>query len=153
MTRLKENEYGPLQPRMLPAARMRVPGLFAARDLIADLRQRQQRAVAVAHGGDAVAQIDLRRLEDDLVLARLVFRQRLVAIVLAAVERQVDVGVDQAWHDPPAARVDLLRVGGNRHGAARPTARDARAVDQDHGVGERRPAVAVDHRAADDREA
>ena len=25
MTRLNENEYGPLQPRMLPAARMRAP--------------------------------------------------------------------------------------------------------------------------------
>ena len=129
-------------------------GLLAARDPIADLRQRQQRAVAVAHGGDAVAQIDLRRLEDDLVLARLVFRQRLVAIVLAAVERQVDVGVDQAGHDPAAARVDLLRVGGNRHARrAAPTARDARAVDQDDRVGDRRAAVAVDHRAADDRDA
>ena len=25
MTRLNENEYGPLQPRMFPAARMRAP--------------------------------------------------------------------------------------------------------------------------------
>ena len=105
-------------------------GLLAARDPIADPGQRQQRAVAVAHGRDAVAQIDLRRLEHDVVLPRLILGHRLVAIVLAAVERQVHVGVDQARHDPASARVDLPRVRGNRHGAARSDRGDARAVDQ-----------------------
>jgi hypothetical protein len=71
MTRLNENEYGPLQPRMLPAARILAPTCRRG-DRVADRGQRQQRAVAVAHGGDAVAEIDLRRLEDDLLLPRLV---------------------------------------------------------------------------------
>src|SRR5713226_6240880 len=118
MTRLKENEYGPLQPRMLPAAENPRASLFAARDGVTDPRERNERPVTVADGGNAVAQVDLRRFEHDVVLPRLVADERLVAIVLTAVERQVDVGVDQAWEHPPAARVDLARVGGNLNGTS-----------------------------------
>ena len=125
--------------------------LLAARDPVANPGQRQQRAVAVADGRDAVAEIDLRRLEDDLLLARLILRQRLVAIVLPAVERQVHVGVDHAGNDPSPARVDLPRVGRNPHGASRTDGGDPRAVDHHHRVGDWRAAVAVDHRASDDR--
>ena len=92
---------------MLPAARIRAPVCSPRAIAIANPRQRQQRAVTVADGGDAVTQVDLRRLEHDLVLARLVLRHRLVAIVLPAVERQVNVGVDHPRHQPAAARVDL----------------------------------------------
>jgi hypothetical protein len=116
MTRLNENEYGPLQPRILP-----------------------------------VCEIDLRRLEDNVLLARLVLRERFVSIVLAAVERQMDIGVDQPGQNPLATRVDLPRVGGNRHDAARPDSRDAPAVDQHDAIGQRRPTIAIDHDAADNR--
>src|SRR3954468_11467739 len=102
------------------------PALFAAGDPIAHPGQRHERAVAVAYRRHAVAQIDLRRLEHDLVLPRLVADERLVAIVLPAVEREMDVGVDEPGHDPPAARVDLLGAGGDRHRAARSHPRAAR---------------------------
>src|SRR3954464_9021662 len=85
------------------------PDLFAARDLIAHSGQRHERAVAVAYRRPPVAQIDLRRLEHDLVLPRLVADERLVAVVLPAVEREMDVGVDEPGHDPPAARVTTPR--------------------------------------------
>src|SRR3954451_3822801 len=126
--------------------------LFAAGDPIAHPGQRHERPVAVAYRRHAVAQIDLRRLEHDLVLPRLVADERLVAIVLPAVEREMDVGVDEPGHDPPAARVDLLGAGGDRHRAARAHLRDARAFHDQHRIAQRRAAVAVDERRADDRD-
>src|SRR3954468_7604961 len=100
--------------------------LFAAGDAIAHPGQRHESAVAVAHGRHAVAQVDLRRLEHDLVVPRLVADERLVAIVLPAVQREMDVGVDEPGHDPPTARINLLGAGGDRHRAARSHLCDAR---------------------------
>ena len=79
---------------------------LTARDAVADADERRQHPVAVAHRGDAPLQLDLRRLEDELVLAIVVADQRLVALVDTAVERQVDVRVDEAGNDESPRRVD-----------------------------------------------
>ncbi len=100
-------------------------GLLATRDPVANLRERHQRPVAVAHGRDAVAQVDLRRFQHDVVLPRLVLCESLVSIVLAAVEREVHVRVDEPRDDPLAARIDLAGVGRDRHRTPRPNRRDA----------------------------
>ena len=78
---------------------MRGPDGLTGGNAVAHGNQRRQHAVAVAHGRHAVLQLQLRCFEHDLALARMVFRQRLVALVDAAVERQVNVGVDEAGHD------------------------------------------------------
>jgi hypothetical protein len=125
--------------------------LVAARDHVAPVHERHERAVAVAHGRDAVGEVDLRSFDDDVVEAGLIPHHRLVAIVLAAVEREMDVRVDHAGDDPAAACVDLRRGGGNRHGVPRSNGRDAPPADDDRPVGNWRIARAVDDRRADDR--
>src|SRR5262245_50533521 len=117
---------------------------IAARDRVAYLHQRHERAIAVANRRDAVAQIDLGGLEDDGVLPWLITNERLVPVVLAAVQRQVDVGVDEAREDPLATGLDLSGARGDRDAAARADRRDAPATDQYDRVRDRRAAVAVD---------
>ena len=136
---------------MLPAARMRGPMASPRCDLIAHGDERHQQPVAVAHGGDAVAQLQLRRFEDDLALSGVVFGERLVAFADAAVERQVHVGVDQAGHDELAAGIDRRRASRNRNRRSRTGRRDAAAGHHDHAVADRCAAVAVDDRPARDR--
>jgi hypothetical protein len=144
--------------RVRPAPAEDVPGredpgadLVAAVDGIADLGQRHQRAVAVADRGDAVGEVDLSGFEHNLLLPRLVADERLVPVVLPAVEREVHVRVDQPGKDPAAARVDLGRAGRNGDGAAGSDRRDPRAEEQDYGIGDRGTAGSVDDGAADDR--
>ena len=120
----------------------------AARDGVAHLHQRHERAVTVANRRDAVAQIDLGGLEDDGVLPWLITNERLVPVVLAAVQRQVDVGVDETREDPLAAGVDLPGARGHRDAAARADRGNASAPNQHDRVRGRRAAVAVDDGAA-----
>src|SRR4029077_7852724 len=120
----------------------------AARDGVADLYERHERAVTVANRRDAVAQIDLGGLEDDGVLPWLITNERFVPVVLAAVQRQVDVGVDETGEDPLAPGLDLPGACGHRDPRARADRRDASARDSHDRVPSRRAAVAVDNGAA-----
>ena len=148
--RLKLIEYGPPQPTMLPAARMRAPMALARGDAVAHRRQRPQHAVAVAHGGDAVAQLNLRRLEHDVLLTIVVAHERLVPIVHAAVQREVDVGVGETRHDEFAVAVHDLRARRHWCRRTRPDRADPVAGDDDDAVTKGSAAVSVDHRRADD---
>ena len=137
---------------MLPAARMRGPIASPLLDLLAHGDERHQQSVTVAHGRDAVLQLQLRRLEDDLLLPRMVLGQRLVAIARAAVERQVDVGVDETGQDKLAGGVDdRSRRPGTGVDDRGPAGGDASVRDDDDAIGDWGAAVAVDEGGAGDR--
>ena len=125
-------------------------GGLAGRDVVAHLRQWDEKAVAVADRRHPVRQVDLRGLEHDLVLARVVLGERLVAIAHAAVERKMDVRVEEARDHPAPGRVDDGGVTGNADVAARSDGADPVAVDHDDRVGDRGTAVAVDQGGASD---
>ena len=95
-------------------------------------------------------QLQLRRFEDDLFLARVILRERLVAIARSAVQRQVNVGVDETGQDELPRAVDDGRARGNRRRRSRPRRGDPSVGDQDDAVGDRRATVAVNQRRAGD---
>ena len=61
----------------------------------------------------------------------------------------MDMGIDQAGHQPLAADVDDAGVCGNRHGSWGADGGDLHSIDDDHGILERRGAGAVDQGSAD----
>ena len=83
----------------------------AVLDLVADMRERKQHAVAVPYRGDAVGKVDLGGLEYDFVLARLIADQGFVAFTSSSVEGEMDVGVDESGGDVAAFGVDDGRGG------------------------------------------
>jgi hypothetical protein len=119
---------------------------FAVRDRVANDDERQQRAVAVTHGGNSVLELRLRRLDDDVEEAVLVAHHRFAVVV----QRQMHVGVDETRRDVLAGGVDDARVLRNGDLRSRADGDDALAADDDDTVGNRRAAVSVDERAADD---
>ena len=107
------------------------PGHGAEVDLVAEAEHRVERAVHVAHGGDAPGEIPRQRPRLD-----------------------VRVGVDQARNDPAPGDVHLDRVlAGSCEPGARAHRLDAAPAHHDDRVGQGRSAAPVDQGGADQRHA
>ncbi len=121
-------------------------------DPVAHGDERAQHAVAVAHRRHAVFELRLRGFEDNLRLPIVIAHQRLVAVVHAAVQRQMDVRVHEPGHEILAGGVDCLGASRNLDGVAGADGSDRPVGNDDDRVRHRCCAVAVDHRGADDRD-
>ena len=106
----KSGDLGPPQPTMLPATSMRGPirRPCAIESRIGD--ERNERTIAVAHGGDAVLELRLRRFDDEIEEPVLVPHHRFAVVV----QRQVHVGIDEAGRGELAGGVDDAGASRNR---------------------------------------
>ena len=98
--------------------------------------------------GNYLLELQLRRLERELGVARSIPHDGLAG----PVQREVNVAVDEAWRDEPSRAVDDGRTGRYSRAPAWTDGGDPVPGQHDGPFLQRRSAVAVDNRGADDRE-
>ena len=115
---------------------------------VANDDQRRQRAIAVAHGRDAVLELRLCRLDDEIDESVFIAHHRLAVVV----QREVHVGVDETGSRVLSSRVDDPSAFGHLRRRARADGGDALPAHDDRRIGDGLAAIAIDDRRTDDRD-